>query len=161
MAFRCKHEWSDSWDSERHEYSGRIQHCIVCGHETTAARIAGAAKAAATRRAPERNADGFTAKQVARADRLVTYWLNRYCGSSKEVKQQERRALDYGGMALLVVIGMVGDEGTAAALVCRDRYHVFISAEGGVSCFASHKTKRGNWTTRLLTGRRAIDYYEH
>jgi hypothetical protein len=155
--FRCNHDWVDDYGCE----DGSKQHCVICGAHTTAAKLAGAKKAAATRRAAV-DADGFTAKQRAKAAQLVACWLSLHGDPTRyEVKKHELTVTEYGNVSLFVVIGMVGDEGTMAQLLCRERRHVFIGRDGGLACYKTEKNAAGRYRVKRLRGRAAAMHYEH
>lgn len=48
-------------------------------------------------------------------------------------------------VSVYVVVGGVGDEGTLAGVICRERCHLFIGKRGGVTYPVSRELKNGNW----------------
>ena len=53
---------------------------------------------------------------------------------------------------LLVVLGMVGDEGTMASVFCRNRRHIAIGPRGGLTLFnAKNKSEAKGWTSAIYS----------
>lgn len=61
-----------------------------------------------------------------------------------EVKEFEVTENEY-FVSVCAVIGMPDDEGTMAAILCRDRIHVFIGKRGAITYPVSKLLKNGNW----------------
>lgn len=76
-----------------------------------------------------------------------------------EIKKFEVEELDCGLVSLIAEVGGVGDEGTYAAIMCRERIHVFIGKNGAITYFP-FSIKNGAKSRRL--GRRSLYhvYYE-
>lgn len=76
-----------------------------------------------------------------------------------EIKKFEVEELDCGLVSLIAEVGGVGDEGTYAAIMCRERIHVFIGKNGAITYFP-FSIKNGAKSRRL--GRRSFYhvYYE-
>ena len=53
--------------------------------------------------------------------------------------------------SVVIEVGMKNDEGTAAAIICRDRRHFFIGKNGGVEVLYS-PTKKSNKPWRIMMG---------
>lgn len=63
-------------------------------------------------------------------------------------------------LALYVVVGRKGDEGTAAEIYCRERGHFFLSRRGGVSFYRAAKI--GSGRVRVVGLRKArIEGFRH
>ena len=52
-------------------------------------------------------------------------------------------------VSVVLEVGMIGDEGTLAALICRDHCHLFVGKRGGIR-YPYHGRK--GWTYRRFTG---------
>jgi hypothetical protein len=76
-----------------------------------------------------------------------------------EIKKFEVEELEWGSVSLIAEVGGVGDEGTYAAIMCRERIHVFIGKNGAITYFP-FSIKNGAKSRRL--GRRSLYhvYYE-
>lgn len=76
-----------------------------------------------------------------------------------EIKKFEVEELEFGSVSLVAEVGSVGDEGTCAEILCRERIHVFIGKNGAITYFP-FSIKNG--TTPRSLGRRSIYlvYYE-
>ena len=76
-----------------------------------------------------------------------------------EIKKFEVQELEFGSVSLIAEVGGVGDEGTYAEILCRERIHVFIGKNGAITYFP-FSIKNG--TTPRSLGRRSIYhvYYE-
>ena len=76
-----------------------------------------------------------------------------------EVKKFDVEELDCGLVSLIAEVGGVDDEGTYAAIMCRERIHVFISKNGAITYYP-FSIKSGAKSRRL--GRRSLYhvYYE-
>lgn len=76
-----------------------------------------------------------------------------------EVKQFDVEELDCGIVSLIAEVGGVNDNGTYAAIMCRERIHVFIGRKGSISYYP-YSIKNGCKARNL--GRRSIYhvYYE-
>lgn len=49
-----------------------------------------------------------------------------------EIKQYEVTWSEY-FLSVVLEVGAVGDEGTLAAIICRDRVHLFVGKRGGIT----------------------------
>lgn len=76
-----------------------------------------------------------------------------------EIKKFEVEELEWGSVSLIAEVGGVGDEGTYAAIMCRERIHVFIGKNGAITYYP-FSIKSGAKSRRL--GRRSLYhvYYE-
>lgn len=48
-------------------------------------------------------------------------------------------------VSVSIVVGLKGDEGSLAAILCRDRFHCFVGKRGGVTYPVNYQCKNGNW----------------
>lgn len=86
----------------------------------------------------------MNAKQQQAIEDFKKEAFRRHCNGkpdTHEFKCIEVKELEGGIVSLIVEIGRKGDEGTAASLFARDRYHVFIWDRGGLRAL----TKTGKW----------------
>lgn len=60
---------------------------------------------------------------------------------TKEIKQKEVKETDYGVVSMYISVGEIGDEGTMAAILCRQTAHVFIGPKGG--CWTYSRARSG------------------
>lgn len=70
-----------------------------------------------------------------------------------EIKKFEVKELEYGSVSLIAEVGSVGDEGTCAEILCRERIHVFIGKNGAITYYP-FSIKNGTTSRRL--GRRSL-----
>ena len=67
-----------------------------------------------------------------------------------EIKEYEVKDCEY-FLSVVIETGMVGDEGTMASILCRNRVHLFIGKRGGITypCYKNgkHMTKQLSKTT--------------
>ena len=63
---------------------------------------------------------------------------------TKEVKEKSVVELsDTGVVSMIIEVGAIGDEGTLAAVFCRQRAHIFIGPKGGCYTYSnSRKDKK-------------------
>lgn len=54
-------------------------------------------------------------------------------------------------VSVIAEVGMIGDEGTLASIVCRDRVHLFVGKRGGIT-YPVWNAKRCHQYTRPFTG---------
>ena len=54
-------------------------------------------------------------------------------GDKYEYKRFEIRELEYGAVSVVSEVGLIGDEGTAASILCRTRRHLFVGKRGGLT----------------------------
>ena len=77
-------------------------------------------------------------RQEATAKLFLDALLNQSSNGGRtavEVKRFEISPTEYSNdVQLLVVVGLVGDEGTQAEIYCRQFRQVFIGPRGGISC---------------------------
>ena len=66
------------------------------------------------------------------------------CFSFTEVKQFDVEENEY-FVSVYAVIGSPNDEGTLAAVFCRDRVHVFIGKRGGMTIPVNKRLKNGKF----------------
>jgi hypothetical protein len=76
-----------------------------------------------------------------------------------EIKKFEVKESELGFVSLIAEVGGVGDEGTCAEILCRERIHVFIGKNGAITYFP-FSIKNG--TTPRSLGRHSLYnvYYE-
>ena len=76
-----------------------------------------------------------------------------------EIKEFKVEELDWGSVSIVAEVGGIGDEGTYAAIMCRERIHVFIGRKGSISYYP-YSIKNGCKARNL--GRRSLYhvYYE-
>lgn len=60
---------------------------------------------------------------------------------TKEIKEEKIEELNHGQVLMVIEVGNIGDEGTMASIICRDRDHVFIGPKGG--CYTYSKARSG------------------
>ena len=60
---------------------------------------------------------------------------------TKEIKQKEIEEITENIVSLVIEVGEIGDEGTMAAVFCRQRAHIFIGPKGGCSTYT--QSRRG------------------
>ncbi len=84
----------------------------------------------------------MTKQQEARVERLRKEAENQF--NHTEIKRFEVRDYDH-FVSVYVVIGMPDDDGTLAAVFCRDAAHVFVGKRGGVTYPVSKQYKNGTW----------------
>lgn len=63
-----------------------------------------------------------------------------------EIKRYEVDELECGLVSVVLEVGMIKDEGTYAAILCRDYVHLFVGKRGGISYFDKN-IKRRNLTS--------------
>lgn len=87
-------------------------------------------------------------RQQERKIEIIRKYMNNYYGKHSdqyEEKQFELTDLEVGGIvALNMTMGMKGDEGTMAAVMCRDSIHVFVGPKGGVTCVSTNRKTGGS-----------------
>lgn len=65
-------------------------------------------------------------------------------------------------VSVVFVVGMKGDEGTLASIICRDRAQLFIGKRGGITYPVSKQLKNGeyrHYSKRLTTKCGRINLY--
>ena len=67
---------------------------------------------------------------------------------TKEIKEEEISEMGYGIVQMVIEVGMIGDEGTMAEVVCRSRAQVFIGPKGG--CYTYSKARSGENKGKLV-----------
>ena len=60
---------------------------------------------------------------------------------TKEIKEEEVNEIGYGIVSMVIEVGEIGDEGTMAEVLCRQRAHIFIGPKGG--CYTYSKARSG------------------
>ena len=89
-------------------------------------------------------------RQQERKINLIRDYMNNYMGKHSdayEMKEEEIVDLGVGGIVSVVMeTGMKEDEGTMAAVLCRNRIHVFIGPKGGVTCISTNRKTGGTHT---------------
>lgn len=58
---------------------------------------------------------------------------------TKEIKEKSVHDIGHGIVSLVIEVGDVGDEGTLAAVFCRQRAHIFIGPKGGCSTYTTSR----------------------
>ncbi len=72
---------------------------------------------------------------------LVSEIYSEKFAHNYEIKEFEVKK-NYGGTQMVVMeVGRIGDEGTAASIFCRDRKIIFIGKRGGVKAYNSKNQK--------------------
>ena len=86
----------------------------------------------------------MTKAQEAVIKTVESYMLNRMCKRNEdnryEVKRKEVDEITENTVSLVIETGLKGDEGTMAAILCRDMVHLFIGKKGGVSCYVKARS---------------------
>ena len=86
----------------------------------------------------------MTKQQERRIAQIENYMLSLHCRrngeNDYEIKYRQADQLTENIVSLVVEVGMKNDEGTYAALLCRDRIHVFIGKKGGVRCYVTARS---------------------
>ena len=88
----------------------------------------------------------MTRQQERKIEIIRDYMMNRMGKYSNEyeMKEEEIVELESGGIvSVLMETGMKEDEGTMAALICRERIHVFVGPKGGVTCVSTNRKTGG------------------
>ena len=82
-------------------------------------------------------------KQQERKIELIRNYMKNYHGKysdNYELKEDEVQDIGAGGIISVVLeVGLKEDEGTMAAILCRDRIHVFVGPRGGVTCHSKNR----------------------
>ena len=80
--------------------------------------------------------DGLTDRQRDSVERIKTRFFERAANGDKyEIKQLEiKPAGEYSFATVVIEVGMIGDEGTAASLLCRTSGHFIIRVGGSIKC---------------------------
>ena len=91
----------------------------------------------------------MTAKQeaaVARIRRMAERDLI-YDAERREFKEWEviDHTAEYPCVEVRLETGLKGDEGTMAAVICRDRAQLFIGPRGGITYYKNMRDKEGNY----------------
>lgn len=75
----------------------------------------------------------MTEAQIRALNRLIHEIAENAYGDNDEFKEYEVSEVgSRGTIALYAVTGLKDDEGTLAAIFCRNSYHIFISIRGGL-----------------------------
>ena len=89
-------------------------------------------------------------RQQERKIEVIRNYMNGYMGRHSdgyEMKEEHIEELGVGGIVSVVMeTGMKEDEGTMAAILCRNRIHVFIGPKGGVTCISRNRKTGGTCT---------------
>lgn len=77
----------------------------------------------------------MTEAQIRAINKLICEIVeDAYDGNAYEFKEYEVSEVgSRGTVALHAVVGLKKDEGTLAAIFCRNSYHIFIGRRGGLS----------------------------
>ena len=93
-------------------------------------------------------------KAVAHEDML----MDIHAEDDYEFKRWEVRETEWGKVEVYSVVGMKGDEGTAASLFCRNYRQIFIGKNGGVVTYGPFaickKEKLQGFRNALISGYR-------
>ena len=87
-----------------------------------------------------------TNNQIDKIDQILFEMLHHADFDDKcrrEIKQFEIRECGK-KLSVMVEVGMPGDEGTMASVLCRDRCHVFVGIRGGMRTYRRGH-KRQTW----------------
>ena len=57
---------------------------------------------------------------------------------TKEIKEKKIEDLGH-CISMVIEVGQIGDEGTMAAIFCRQRAHIFIGKKGGCSTYTNSR----------------------
>ncbi len=116
-----------------------------------------------TPRQPKVDEDGLTPKQREIIDlfktRALRFWINsKGEGREREIKEFKVEAQDYNDdVCVTLEVGMVGDEGTLAASLARDRWLFWVGPRGGMKSYiwteSGTKKTRGFWNVLHLARR--------
>ena len=122
-----------SWDRDGND----VWKCYNCGHELPC------------RKSPVRKS-GRTAAQSKAIERIKAAVADRNSygdPANYEFKKVEVKDLDWGAVSMVTEFGRKGDEGTYAALICRDYRHFFIGPKGGITMVSAKdgKKRTGLW----------------
>lgn len=86
--------------------------------------------------------------------------LHYYAKEDYEIKEWKVEECEC-FVAVVVEVGMKGDEGTLAQALCRDRAQLFIGTRGGITYPAHHIKKNGEYkfyTKRMDNGLFSVVY---
>lgn len=84
----------------------------------------------------------MTNQQEMKVNMIKSQAENLHSSNNYEIKRWEVEETEY-FISLVVEVGMKGDEGTMASILCRDTLHVFIGKKGGVrKPMYNRKTKK-------------------
>lgn len=78
-------------------------------------------------------------------DYMTGEWDRRNWGSTRTYEIKEERIseeLEDGSIHISMTRGLEGDEGTMAAVLCRDTIGIFVGPKGGCSCYSKSRTSR-------------------
>lgn len=73
---------------------------------------------------------------------------NFFHSENYEIKEFEVTEYDH-FISVYASIGLKGDEGTMAAVCCRDTFHIFIGKRGGITYPMWNKKKKDQYTKTL------------
>lgn len=93
-------------------------------------------------------------KAINRIRKLV----EKECGEAYEVKKWIVSECEY-FVDVVVEYGCIGDEGTLAELIARNRAHLFIGKRGGITYYATGK--RNGLSKRTFHGYSILEAVEH
>lgn len=62
---------------------------------------------------------------------------------NKEIKTKDIEELEGGIVSVVIEVGRIGDEGTLAAVFCRQSAHIFIGPRGGCSTYTRSRKDKG------------------
>ena len=84
----------------------------------------------------------MTKEQERKIEEIRNIMLNLVgYAETKEIKEEKIEEMSFGHIYLIIEVGNIGDEGTMAQYICRDRAHVFIGPKGG--CYTYSKARSG------------------
>ena len=87
----------------------------------------------------------MTAKQDRRIKQIRREAETLHSTPGYEIKQWDVKDNEWGTVTVYVEIGLVGDEGTAAEYLCRDRVQLFIGPRGAVKFPVYKRRKDGSF----------------
>ena len=88
----------------------------------------------------------MTREQESVINAIEAYMLHRYVIGKRddekryEIKYKQVDPITENTISLVIETGLIGDEGTLAAILCRDRIHVFVGKKGGVRCYVTARS---------------------
>lgn len=88
----------------------------------------------------------MTAAQERAVKRIRKLAENCFYSDAWEIKEWEVNENEY-FVSVIVEIGHKNDEGTLAAIICRDRAHLFIGKRGGITYPVTKTLKNGEHKT--------------
>lgn len=74
----------------------------------------------------------------------IKYWMEKDLFFDKEKYEVKKFEVEETAYFVSVVgeVGLKGDEGTLASVICRNRFHLFVGPKGGISYYNKKGTKK-------------------